>query len=91
MALHSVHTVTGLSRCTAALGAQDALLILEAEALAVVHEAPIPCPVFYLSQTEGDQATPPNIMHIPAPAVTAVDYHGWVKLCEEHPQQLNWR
>lgn len=91
MALHSVHTATGLARCLSALGAQDALLILEAETLAIVHQAPIPCPVFYLSQTEGDQATPPNIMHIPAPAVTAVDYHGWVKLCEEHPQQLNWR
>lgn len=91
MALHSVHTAMGLSRCIAALGAQDALLILEAEALAMVQEAPIPCPVFYLSQTTTDYATPPNVMNTPAPAVTAVDYHGWVKLCEEHPQQLDWR
>ena len=91
MALHSVHTAMGLSRCIAALGAQDALLILEDGALARVHEAPIPCPVFYLSLTEGDQAMSPNIMNLPAPAVTAVDYHGWVKLCEDHPQQLDWR
>jgi len=91
MALHSVHTVTGLSRCIVALGEQDALLILEADALAVVHEVPIPCPVFYLSPTAADQTMPPNVMDLPAPTVTAVDYHGWVKLCKQHPQQLDWR
>ncbi len=88
MALHTVSDTTQLTRCLAAIGADQALLLF-GNAVGWAPELPSPTelefPVYVLREDIALQAV------TPAPGTEVIDYACWLKLTETHAQHVHWR
>lgn len=92
MLLHTLNKAsdTGLKQeCTQSLGPEDALLLMEDAVLAVRDDSwrsSLPCPLYVLEADIQARGLGPFLPE----AVACIDYAGFVSLCCEFDNVINW-